>query len=141
MKKTLAKMFGKSALAALVAGTFLAVMSPVSALAQSRGGHGGNSSAGRSYSGQSYSAPRGSSYQHSGSQGYHSGGYSSHGYYGSGYHGPAYGFSLNFGVPYGYYGYPAYGYVAPPPPPPCGYYDQWGYFHSDPACYSNYYAH
>jgi hypothetical protein len=130
MKKALLKLFGKSALPALALGTILAVTSPVTALAQSRGGHGGGSpSAGRSYGGHAYVAPHGA---------YHSGpvyGYRG-GYYGYGYHGPVYGypgvgFSFSFGAPYYY---PAYPYVAPPPPPPpCGYYDQGGYFHPGPC--------
>jgi hypothetical protein len=113
MKKKISNMF--------LAGAMLALMSPVGGMAAPRGGHfnGGGGHAfqsPRAFSGNAgrVIGPRGRPY-------YGGGYYRGRGYYGSGLY-------LGFGAPY------AYGYA--PAPPPCGFYDQAGYWHADPACYA-----
>jgi hypothetical protein len=122
MKNKLVRLFGKSALPTLLAGTLLAFSSPVAALAQSRGG--GGHSGGRSFS-------SGSSRGFSGGGRAYTGGRS----YGGGYYRGGYGYGgglyLGLGAPYAYG--PAYGYA--PAPAPCGFYDQAGYWHAGP-CYA-----
>jgi hypothetical protein len=118
MTKRLFSVFGKSALPTLLAGALLA-LSPVAALAQSRGGHSG----GRSFSGAA-GGFNGGGRAYYGGRGYDRGGYRG-GYYRGGLY-------LGLGSPYAYG--PAYGYA--PAPAPCGYYDQAGYWHAYPSCYS-----
>ena len=129
----------KNLVAAIVISLVFALafgLDSTAALAQRRGGHGGNSQEGRSFSGRSFSGA------------------------------PARGFSGNRRIPrvqpftrgrsfvpqrveprfrgiprfssvpsFGFYGYYApYSYVYPYPS--CGFYDQWGYWHADPYCSS-----
>ncbi len=120
MKNKLAGLFGKAALPALVAGAVLAI-GPVSAMAAERGGgheghYSGGGVSGRSYGGEH----RG----FSGGREFHAGRDFDHHDYDRGYRGGAY---FGFSAPY------SYGYAAPNP---CGYYDAYGYWHADPACYS-----
>jgi hypothetical protein len=129
MKERISKIFGKSALATLVAGTALLFVSPVGAMAARGGGGHPGGGGGHAYSGgaaRGFSggggAYRGASPAYRGGGVYRGGGYyGGGGYYRGGYYG---GFGLGFGVPYGYgYGYgPAYNYA----PAPCGYRDAYG---------------
>jgi hypothetical protein len=125
MKNKLFRLFGKSALPTLLAGALLAFSSPVSALAQGRGGGGGHS-AGRSVSGGSARGFSGGARAYAGGPGY-SRGYGGGYYRGGGYGGGLY---LGLGAPYAYG--PAYGYA----PAPCGFYDQAGYWHAGAGCYT-----
>jgi hypothetical protein len=106
----------------LVAGALLAFGSPVAALAQ---GHAGGHSSGRSFSGSARGFSGGGS-RNEGRAVYGGRGY------GGGYYRGGGGLYLGFGAPYAYG--PAYGYA--PAPAPCGYYDQAGYWHATPGCYS-----
>jgi hypothetical protein len=123
MKNRLFGILRKSALPTLLAGAVLAFGSPVAAMAQ---GHGGGHAGGRSFSGgaRGFSGGGGGRAVYGG-RGYGGGYYRGGGYYGGG-------LSLGFGVPYAYGS--GYGYV--PAPAPCGFYDQAGYWHAAPGCYS-----
>jgi hypothetical protein len=127
MKNRLFKIFGKPALPMLLAGVLLFAGSPVAALAQ---GHGGHSGGGRSFSGSSRGFERGNDRGFSGGRRYYGGSY----YRGRGYYGG--GLYLGFGAPYAYGPAYGYGYAPVPAPAPCGYYDQAGYWHANPACYN-----
>jgi hypothetical protein len=126
MKKALSKFFGQAALPTLLAGAVLMLMSPAGAMAENHGGrHGGGHgySGGRSYGGGGYyrgGEQRGGGYYRGGG-GYNRGG----GYYRPRYRG---GFSFGFGLAAPY----TYGYTTGA----CGYYDAWGYWHENPACYT-----
>jgi hypothetical protein len=122
MKNKLFRLFGKSALPTLLAGTLLAFSSPVAALAQGHGG--GGHSGGRSFSSGSSRGFSGGGRAYTGGRGYGGGYYrGGGGYYGGGLY-------LGLGGPYAYG--PSYGYA--PAPAPCGFYDQAGYWHAGP-CY------
>lgn len=133
MKNAAFSLFRKSMLPALVAGLALAVMNPTGAEAQQRGGGSRGGGATQSRGGQgggssSRSFQGGGSFR--GGEGYRGEGYRGGGFAGGGarvYVAPRYGYGFYYGAPY------SYGYVAPPPP--CGFYDRFGYFHPDPACY------
>lgn len=120
------KLFGiirKAALPVMLAGATFA-FSPVSAMAaefHGGGGHGearGFARGGGERGGYAAPAYRG------GDRGYRGG-------YGGGWRGGVYVTPYAYGPGYGY------GYVAPAPGP-CGYYDQFGYWHADPNCYLPY---
>lgn len=118
------KIFGiirKAALPAILAGSMLA-FSPVGAMAAE--GHGGRGGA-HSFAGGER-----------GFRGGERGGYVDHDYRrGGDWHGyRGYGGGV-YVAPYAYG--PSYGYAAPAPDP-CGYYDQFGYWHADPNCYVPY---
>jgi hypothetical protein len=151
----LRKTFGKT-ISTLVLAAAIAIAVPSGAFAQrGGGGHaGGGGHVGGGFSGgRSAPAYRGGGGFAGGYRGgYYGGGFRGGyggyrgGYYG-GYRGWGWGgFGLGFGYPYygyGYgYGYPSYAYPygysypAPAPAPNCGYYDNYGYWHSYPGCYS-----
>jgi hypothetical protein len=103
----------------------LLLMAPAAVLAREHGGgHGGRGySGGRAYSGRGF-AYRGGGRGYIGGRGFEGRGYRGY-YYGGG---PS--FYFGYGAPY-YYS--PYSYA----PGGCGYYDAYGYWHADPACYAN----
>src|SRR5579864_5066727 len=131
--------FVKGAVAPVALVAAMAAFSPITAMAQNRGGHEG----GRGFSGgHSYAAPGrgnfngGRSFSERGndrgfSERRFNGGdrgefRGDRGYYGGrGYYRPGFGFGV--GV------YPSYGYTAPVCNPP-GFYDQYGVWHFYPGC-------
>ncbi len=144
MKNLTGSVLRKTTLAAVAMAAFLCLANPDIASAQRRGAGAAPGARGGQQGGGSY---RGSSrpyapdhYRGSGGGyrdgGYRGGGYRGEGYRSGGYRGyrPNYYYGPSFGYGYGYGYSPAY--VAPA----CGYYDRWGYWRSDPACYYDYYG-
>jgi hypothetical protein len=129
--------FVKKAVAPLALVTAMAAFSPMTAMAENRGGHEGGRgfSGGDSYAAPSrgnfggdraYSAPRGNvsgnfNRGYGGGRDFHG----DRGYYGGRGYGPGFGFGV--GV------YPSYGYAAPVCNP-AGFYDQYGVWHFYPGC-------
>jgi hypothetical protein len=113
----------------------MAAFSPITAMAQNRGGHEGGrgSSGGHSYAAPNRGNERGFSERrfNGGERGEFRGERDFHGdrgYYGGrGYYRPGFGFGVGVRV------YPSYGYVAPVCNP-AGFYDQWGNWHFYPGC-------
>jgi hypothetical protein len=158
MTKVLSRI-GKVASTLVLAG-MLAIAVPSGAFAQRGGGHGGGGGhavAGGGFRGGAVAGGFRGGAVGGGFRGGYGGGY--YGGYRGGFYGgyrggwgfglgfgyPYYGYGYGYGYPYygypGYYGYPAYSapvYSAPAynAPPPCGYYDNYGYWHSYPGCYS-----
>ena len=109
----------KKGLITLIAGAALA-LSPVSAVAEDHGGHGGEHGGGQAHGfhGGGFSHSRGFGEDHAfrGHEGHADHDYHFHGGYS--YGGP--------GFSFGFYGAPYYGYAYPYGTAPCGYYDQFG---------------
>jgi hypothetical protein len=137
MKRSLFGLLKKSTLPALVVGAALALASPASVLAAGHGGGGGH---GGGFSGGGHAFSSGGRSFSGGARGFEGGGRAyggavRGGYYGGGYRGGYYGG--------GYYGAPllGFGFSAGYPANSCGYYDQSGYWHANPACYSGGYGY
>ena len=132
MRNKLTNVFSKSALPALVAGVVLAFGAPAAALAESHsGGHGNGGGAhysgggARGFSGGS--AYRGGGQYRGGARYEYRGGDRD---YRGGYYRGGTGLYLGFGGA-------GYGYA----PGACGFYDAYGYWHADPACYTGVYGY
>jgi hypothetical protein len=136
MKGTWLIRLKKSALPVLLAGTLLILLSPATAWAQGRGGHG--RSGGQAFSGRGFSGGGGRAF--SGGRGFSGGGRAfnggrfyggGRGFYGGRYYGGRSYFFGFYGAPYVYSPYYYGGGYCNPP----GYYDQWGYWRPYPGCY------